>query len=118
MKHYTRRDSATAALRKLGIGKADYTKFITAVDDGFDCDLEAAQASLKKPTKKSSSNRAETTKKAGAETIASVAREMIYDGKTNEEVWRVIQDRFKLDDNKRHYPAWFRAQIRRDAEKR
>lgn len=59
---------------------------------------------------------AETTKKSGKRegTVSAVARQLILDGKTNKEVWAIIQPQFKLDDSKKHYPAWYRAELRRN----
>jgi hypothetical protein len=34
-------------------------------------------------------------------------------GKTNEEVWNVIKAQFNLDDKKKGYPAWYRANLKR-----
>ena len=44
-KSFARRDSATALLRKMGIDKADYNKFITAKGDSFVVDVAAAEKS-------------------------------------------------------------------------
>lgn len=44
---------------------------------------------------------------------ASTARELIKAGKSNEEVWEVIKEKFKLDDSKRHYPSWYRSEMKR-----
>ena len=43
-KTYTARDSATSALRKLGLQARDYNLFITKVGDKFECKLGAAAA--------------------------------------------------------------------------
>ena len=161
-KIYAARDSATSALRKLGIQARDYNFFITKVGDKFECKLGAAAAhleSLKNPkpinreevdlrskimaedpnsdlddcsiddlreiaaklglTKSTSkSNRAAKapkTVKPAAETrsISSVARAMILDGKTNQEVWAAIKEQFNLDDSKKHYPTWYRCEMSR-----
>jgi len=54
-KLYTRRDTVVAILRKMGIDKANYNKFISTptsgTESGFYVDVVAAEASLK-PTKK------------------------------------------------------------------
>jgi len=46
-------------------------------------------------------------------TCASVAKELILAGKTNKEVWEVISKQFKLDSTKKHYPTWYRCQLKR-----
>jgi hypothetical protein len=42
-----------------------------------------------------------------------VARDLILAGKTNEEVWVALKEQFKLSDDKRHYPTWYRCQLKR-----
>ena len=44
---------------------------------------------------------------------SAVARDLILAGKTNDEVWAVIAEQFKLDQKKRGYPAWYRFQLRK-----
>lgn len=46
-------------------------------------------------------------------TIASVVRRMVREGKNNSEIWAAIQSRFKLPPDKKWYPAWYRAEMRR-----
>ena len=56
-------------------------------------------------------------------TRLSVVRNLIAEGKTNAEIWAVIQPQFRLRDDQRHYPAWYRRHLKRrerkikDAEK-
>jgi DNA-binding protein HU-beta len=45
LKTFTRRDSATALLRKMGIDKANYNEFITVKGDSFVVDVAAAEKS-------------------------------------------------------------------------
>lgn len=133
IKHYTRRDSATAALRKLGIIAADYSKFITQTtsDGGVSCDLEAAQAYVSGHSKHlpqedatikgeitettSVAKAPKKTAKASADkmpSISAVCRELILAGKTNKEVWDIVQPQFQLSDKKRGYPAWYRTELK------
>lgn len=49
----------------------------------------------------------------GKRNCSTVARALILEGKTNAEVWAVIKDEFKLSDNKKHYPAWYRSEQKR-----
>lgn len=125
-KTYTARDSATSALRKIGIQARDYNLFITKVDDKFECKLGAAAAhleSLKNPKPKTvlveavkAGRRAidpevkKTTKRVG---ISQTARDLILAGKTNQEVWEVLKEAFNLDDSKKHYPTWYRCELKR-----
>jgi hypothetical protein len=132
-KTYTARDSATSALRKIGIQARDYNLFISKVGDKFECKLGAAAAhleSLKNPTPKAeakpaakvvhtkSGRRAKDPEvdvpvKAKREGISATARTLILEGKTNQEVWEILKARFNLDDSKRHYPTWYRCEMKR-----
>tara|TARA_R110000868_G_scaffold403261_1_gene680373 strand:- start:54 stop:485 length:432 start_codon:yes stop_codon:yes gene_type:complete len=133
VKTYTARDSATSALRKLGLQARDYNLFITKVGDKFECNLGAATKhleDLKKPLKlhSHSKEQAKVAKEPRAdrreadpapdakhkrEGISATARALIADGKTNAEVWEVLQARFDLDKSKRHYPTWYRCEMKR-----
>lgn len=132
-KTYTARDSATSALRKLGLQARDYNLFITKVGDKFECKLGAAAAhleSLKNPAPKTEAKPVAAKEpkvvKAGRRAvdpvveakpkkmgISATARELILSGKTNQEVWEVLQQQFNLDDSKRHYPTWYRCEMKR-----
>ena len=132
-KTYTARDSATSALRKIGIQARDYNLFITKVGDKFECKLGAATAhleSLKNPAPKAETKpvvaKEPKVVKAGRRAvdpvveakpkkmgISATARELILSGKTNQEVWEVLQQQFNLDDSKKHYPTWYRCEMKR-----
>jgi hypothetical protein len=129
-KFYARRDSATTVLRKLGIHARDYEAFITKVDGGVELNLTAAEAhaaQLKQlaevptkpaPTAKSAAKAAKPAPaklaaKPTRRTVTSAATELLLAGKTNAEVWAAIQAEFQLDDSKKHYPNWYRNQLRR-----
>lgn len=113
-KTYASRDSATSALRKLGIQARDYDLFITKVDGKFECKLGAAAEhleSLKNPKPKAGKPaKTEKPKRAG---ISQLARDLILGGKTNQEVWDVLKQQFNLDDSKKHYPTWYRCEMKR-----
>lgn len=137
-KTYTARDSAASALRKLGLQARDYNLFITKVGDKFECKLGAAAAHLeslknpkpvaeaktedkpvaaKEPKVVKAGRRAvdpvvevKATKKTG---ISATARELILSGKTNQEVWEVLKQQFNLGDSKKHYPTWYRCEMKR-----
>ncbi len=109
VKVFARRDSATAALRKLGIARDQYARFITnGPGAAVTCDLKAAQQSLVRvsETRSQSSTRS---------TVSSTTRALIRAGKTNAEVWEIIKSQFNLDDSKRHYPSWYRSEMKRTA---
>lgn len=136
-KTYAARDSATSALRKLGLQARDYNLFITKVGDKFECKLGAAAAhldSLKNPKPvveakaedKPAAAKEPKVAKAGRRDadpvveakpkkmgISATARELILSGKTNQEVWEVLQQQFNLDDSKKHYPTWYRCEMKR-----
>ena len=119
VKFYTRRDSATTVLRKMGIHARDYNAFIEVMSDGqFACHIARAEMhleSLKNPkpaeTKVAKATRpAAETKRTG---VSATARALILAGKTNQEVWAVLKDSFNLDDSKKHYPTWYRCEMKR-----
>ena len=124
VKFYTRRDSATTVLRKLGIQARDYDLFIEKTSDGqFACQVARAEMhleSLKKPKtvlkeavkagRRATDPEVAKTKRVG---VSSMARDLILAGKTNQEVWDVLKDAFNLDDSKKHYPTWYRCELKR-----
>lgn len=193
-KSYRTRDNATAALRKMGIAKEDYDKFITKTRDGLYVVDFAAVESLKQendkanaaaatidaskrnlkalaakkgvkpqpaaqpgsemykekpaptptpaaPAPKAKAPKAEKTPKAKAEkpikptkaerpvkaekktrmatvkdgkpSIGAAIRELVKAGKSNDEIWAVIQKEYNLPDDKRWYAAWYRADAKR-----
>lgn len=132
-KTFAKRDSATAALRKLGVAKEDYNNFIEVVEAPhgkfFNVDLNAAKESLgtkvtlpkdyidslPKTTLKSAP--AKTAPAAingnGKITVSSFIRSLIQAGKTNAEIWAEVQPKFNLADSKKNYPAWYRSEMNR-----
>lgn len=130
-KTYTRRDSATSALRKIGLQARDYDLFITKKSDNeFECRLGAAAAhleSLKNPAPKTimgsaikagrrAADPVVQDKPTKAKGVSAVARELILAGRTNQEVWAVIKEAFNLDDSKKHYPTWYRCEMKRKGQ--
>lgn len=135
VKTYSRRDSAVSVLRKIGIQARDYNLFITKSADGvsFICHFEEAEkhlADLKsKPSKKSVTNstkpitltpvpikerrESKERREKDKRTVSSVARTMVLDGCTNSEIWAILKEEFSLDDTKKGYPAWYRADAKR-----
>ena len=117
---YTTRDSATARLRKLEVGRAEYHKYIEFNDGKFTVRLDLVEKDAAKksasiligtthPTKPLRAQRAERPN-----SIAGVARTMIRDGKTNTEVWRELCKQFpNLTERHKHYPAWYRSEMKR-----
>lgn len=100
------RRTATQMLKKVGIAQADYAKFIGEVEGKFIVELTAAVRSLQKPAKAKKVAKAASEPK---ETLAGTIRSMVITGMTNEE----IRESLQLPDNKRHYPAWYRAEMAR-----
>ena len=124
MKTYTRRDSVTAILRKMGIDKADYNNhIITNADGTFSVKeqdstppweeaptVETAQTAEPKSTKKMA---AKAEPKEPRRTVSSAAREHILAGHDNKKVFELLQSEFKLDDDKKSYPGWYRSEMKR-----
>lgn len=142
VRFYKTRDSATSMLRKMGIQARDYNFFIKVVSDGtFACQVAKAEmylASLKNPVMAEVGNpvpeagqvpaapkakrvgRRKTDPVVQAEEpkakrggVSTVARELILAGKTNQEVWAILKETFSLDDSKKHYPSWYRCEMKR-----
>lgn len=113
----SKRDSATAILRKLGVNPRDYDLFIERTDDGLKVkigladdhvqSLKAAAANKPKPPKAA---------KPPKVSVSTVCRELILAGRSNEETWAAVKEQFRLDDSKRHYPAWYRGELRRQGK--
>lgn len=49
-------------------------------------------------------------------TISSTARKMILEGKDNTTVLKALKRLYKIDDSKKHYPAWYRAELVRTGQ--
>lgn len=127
VKTFARRDSATAALKKLGIKASDYNMFITQTTDGrtavaLDKAAEYLQAQLRKvatevvPQQKL---KGRTQKEADSNqikrpSVAGVIRKLILDGLDNKAIHEVMKRDFNHDEDKAHYPAWYRSQMRRE----
>lgn len=131
---FARRDSATAALKKLGVKREDYDKIITVDSDGkhsidmaevakfadssyvplsrsieppFDPDPPA------KPDQPAKPAAAKPAKPAKKQSVAQLCLTMFKAGKSNKEVWKVLQTDRRLGEGKEHYPAWYRGYFRR-----
>ena len=124
IKIYSNRDSATSALRKMGIEARDYNLFIFKVKDEptkVECNFDLADAYLKnkhKFEKPLGSHKFKNVKppkppKEPRKTLSGDVRKMILDGKSNQEIWALIKVEWKLDDTKKHYPTWYRCEMKR-----
>ena len=134
---YAARRSATQALKALGVTPAQYDRFIEKKGARWLVDVAAATASLVKgkpgrkvngaamvddpeapaaPAKRAAKQAKTKVAKTERRTVSSVARALIRAGKTNEQVFKALQQEFKLADEKRSYPAWYRSDLRRRGE--
>lgn len=84
---------------KLSKAANHLTKAATTLDEAVHKVSDAASPEIKVKTKKVG--------------ISSVARQLILDGLDNKEVWDVLKKQFNLYDNKKHYPAWYRSELKR-----
>lgn len=131
-----KRDSATSILRKLGLKPNAYGLFMKQLEDGrWEVDLpkvyeqgygvtDATKAP--KPVKEKKSPVAEPLpgkgekptkpKKEPKVSISSVAEKLILEGLSNEAVWHVLKEQFKLDDSKKSYPSWYRCRLKRQGK--
>lgn len=139
IKSYTRRDSATALLRKMGVAQPDYNKFITIVGGEYKVDVTAAEEHVGDNDELAPRITVETPvtqpipepevmvipkpvakvvepKVAEEMTVSEVARSMILAGKSNKEVWATIKAQFNLDDSKKTYPSWYRCELKRKGQ--
>lgn len=127
VKTFARRDSATAALKKLGIKASDYNMFITQTTDGrvaasLDKAAEYLQSQLRKvatevvPQQQLKGRTATeaATNQIKRPSVAGVIRKLILDGLDNKAVHEVLKRDFGHDEDKAHYPAWYRSQMRRE----
>lgn len=127
VKTFARRDSATAALKKLGVKASDYNMFISQTTDGrtavaLDKASEYLQAQLRKVATETAPQqklKGRTQKEADTNqikrpTVAGVIRKLILDGLDNKAVHEVMKRDFNHDEDKAHYPAWYRSQMRRE----
>lgn len=46
-------------------------------------------------------------------TVAGVARDLIKAGEPNEAIWAVLKKTFHLNESKKHYPGWYRSELKR-----
>lgn len=124
------RDAATRVLRSIGIRADDYNNYISKEADGtLVVQVARAEAHLASVTKKRAmpETKSRPIARRGVDVqlngkpqrgdLSKMARSLIAAGKSNEEVWSVIQPAFDLDDKKKYYPAWYRAEMNRNSKK-
>ncbi len=71
-------------------------------------------AKAEKPVKAEKPTKTEKPPKAEKKVSVSQAmRDLIIAGKTNDEVWAKVKEQFNLDDSKKHYPAWYRSDLKK-----
>jgi restriction endonuclease Mrr len=125
VKTFTRRDSCTAILKKLGVPASDYNQFIWRTTDGrFTVNTEKAELYLASRLQNVAKevvqgrNKGATERQAESNQIkrpssASFIRRLILDGKTNQEIFKILQDQFGCGEEKSNHAAWYRSQMRR-----
>lgn len=127
VKTVNRRDSATTMLRKLGIKSSDYNMFIHQTTDGrFAVALDKAQEHLAARLRLVANEevpqqqlKGRTKKEAESNqikrpSVAATIRKLILDGHDNKAIHEVMKRDFGHDEDKSHYPAWYRSQMRRE----
>lgn len=143
MKTVKTRDGATTILRKLGLNSREYSLFMEKTADGFVVndvearkhvckevviDLVAHKDVILKPAlpddplgmsaalrniQESGKKLEVVAPKVPKQSISGLAEELLLAGKSNAETWAALKERFKLGDDKKHYPSWFRSRLRR-----
>ena len=48
-----------------------------------------------------------------AETPKSAIEALIYAGKTNAEIWAIVQPKFQMPETRKTYPSWYRWNLKR-----
>jgi hypothetical protein len=120
------RDSATTILRKLGVPSHDYNLYIEKTDAGFVVQETLARKSVVKDvvvdllakkdvvlTPAPPEAKPAPAAKQPKLSISGLAEQLLLAGKSNAETWAALKERFKLGDDKKHYPSWFRSRLRR-----
>ena len=46
-------------------------------------------------------------------TVSSAIRQYITDGMSNQEVWDLVSVEFDMPESKKHYPSWYRSEMKR-----
>lgn len=109
---FARRDSATAFLKKSGIKRESYDKLIVAGPDAkFTVNTDELATFL--GGAKEADKPAAIAKPGKKLSVAQLCLTLFLDGKTNKEVWQVLQRDRQLGEGKEHYPAWYRGYFRR-----
>lgn len=76
-----------------------------------------AHAKTGKPTKDAKPTAAKpAAKKGGKPPISQRCLALFLEGKDNAAVWEVIKKEYGMDDDRSHYPAWYRSHFRRRGE--
>lgn len=119
------RDAATSILRKMGITARDYNLFITKLDSGdFSCRVALAERHLRPkppeppPVVKERKPRIQGPHvlngcSTNPNSVSTVVRRAILNGRSNQDIWEEIREKFNLDDKKKYYPSWYRCDLRR-----
>lgn len=68
--------------------------------------LATSEPSAKKKAAKKAANGA-----AAGPSIAGTIKALIAEGKTNEDIWAIVQPKFNMPDGHKHYPQWYRRQV-------
>ena len=69
-----------------------------------------AKAAAEKTAEKKAAKKT-SARKNGKPTVANAIRELVRAGKDNDAIWAKIQPQFKLSDDKKWYPGWYRAEM-------
>ena len=140
---YTARDSATSALRKIGVTKADYDDFIIKRDGFFYTDIEGAKKFVEKQVEKTvagmtltqvpapkletqaqadgsvkvtaKAEKAAKAPKTEKVSVSSLIRTAILEGKSNQEIWDTMGPAGSglIEQKHHHYASWYRCELRR-----
>lgn len=120
---FKNRDSATTILRKLGVDKKEYHRFVVQDGSVYILDLEAAQRFVAKPVsaevakiKKTAARKEAAGDKAPRKSMSGFIEQLIKDGLDNAAIHAEVTQNFPGYDaagKQKHYPSWYRCRLNR-----
>ncbi|CAB4142864.1 hypothetical protein UFOVP1414_20 [uncultured Caudovirales phage] len=73
--------------------------------------VNAAKAAAAKNASKSAKPAKSAAKAERKASVSGTIQQLIVAGKSNVEIWGIIQPQFGLDESKKYYPAWNRSMM-------
>lgn len=105
--------AATAHVAKVAKQTAPKTNGGTPPWDPSDESKPTKAGKLPRAPRVASTKKTKEATRPKDQSLSTTIRGLILKGLDNAAIWAQVQPTFNLDDKKRHYPAWYRAQMRR-----